>query len=133
MRERIGKGRGKFGIILGLLVALLIGGTNSSRALGGDVSGGNDILVFIDETGSTGRQFEIYRRALLSRIVPGLRGGDRLRVLPIDDDSSLVSDFLAQGSLSPTPSFDGFSDNELEYKAKVTAIRKKIRRCANSS
>ena len=28
MRERIGKGRGKFGIILGLLVALLIGGTN---------------------------------------------------------------------------------------------------------
>lgn len=127
MRERIRKGRGKFGPILGLLVALLMGGTNFSRAFAGEVSKGNDILVFVDETGSTGRQFEIYRRALLSRIVPGLRGGDRLRVLPIDDDSSLISDFLAQGSLSVAPSFDGFSDNELEYKAKVKAIRKKNR------
>ncbi len=126
MREKIRKGRGKVGSTLGLLVALLIGGVHSPKAFGGEPSViGHDILVFVDETGSTGRQFEIYRRALLSRIVPGLRGGDRLRVLPIGDDSSLISDFLAQGSLSAAPAFDGFSDNELEYQAKVKTIRKK--------
>ncbi len=83
------------------------------------VSSGRDILVFVDETGSTGRQFDVYRRALLGRIVPELRAGDRLRVAPIVDDNSLVSSFMAEGSLPARPGFDSLSENEIDYKNEV--------------
>ena len=80
---------------------------------------GRDILVFVDESGSTGRQFDVYRRALLDRIVPELKAGDRLRVAPIVDDNSLVSNFMAEGTLPARPSFDSLSDNEIDYKNEV--------------
>ncbi len=123
------------GLGLGVCVAL---GTPVLPALSGGVWGasevawgdeapspGFDILVFVDETGSTDRQFDVYRRALLDRIVPGLRAGDRLRVLPITDDNSLISNFMAEGSLAPQPPFDSLSDNEIDYKTKVKALNAK--------
>ena len=105
---------------------LLTAGGGSGVAWGEEAPPpGLDILVFVDETGSTSRQFDVYRRALLDRIIPGLKQGDRLRVLPITDDNSLISDFMAEGTLAPKPPFDSLSDNELDYKAKMKALSAK--------
>ena len=110
-----------------VLPALSGAGPGSSGVAWGEESSppGFDVLVFVDETGSTDRQFDVYRRALLDRIVPGLREGDRLRVLPITDDNSLISDFMAVGTLAPRPPFDSLSDNELDYKALVKGLKAK--------
>ncbi len=112
------------GILMGLVIPSIPGnwplaGTGSRAWAEEGPTPGRDILVFVDESGSTGRQFNVYRRAILDRIVPGLRPGDRLRVAPIVDDTSLVSNFMAEGSLPARPSFDSFSDNEIDYKKKV--------------
>ena len=125
-------GRVFLGLGLGVLVGLAApalpgaslfgGGAGSGEAWGEEPAPGLDILVFVDETGSTDRQFDVYRRSLLDRIVPGLRQGDRLRVVPITDDNSLVSEFMAEGTLAPRPPFDSLSDNELDYKAKVKEL-----------
>jgi hypothetical protein len=90
-------------------------------ALAGDSSQGpgRDILVFVDESGSTDRQFDVYRRALLERIVPGLVGGDRLRVAPIVADNSLVSDFMAEAILPQDPVFNRLADNEIDYNSQI--------------
>lgn len=121
----LGLGLGMF-VGLGSPVLPALSGAGQGVAWGDEPAPpGFDILVFVDETGSTDRQFDVYRRALLDRIVPGLREGDRLRVLPITDDNSLISDFMAEGTLAPRPPFDSLSDNELDYKAKVKDLKAK--------
>lgn len=125
-------GRVFLGLGLGVLVGLAApalpgpsffgGGAGPGEAWGDEPAPGLDILVFVDETGSTDRQFDVYRRSLLDKIVPGLQQGDRLRVVPITDDNSLISDFMAEGMLDPRPPFDSLSDNELDYKAKVKEL-----------
>jgi len=116
-----GLGMGVLAILAAPAVSgLWTGGTGPSVARADDAPDpGRDILVFVDETGSTGRQFDVYRRALLDRIVPELKAGDRLRVAPIVDDNSLVSNFMAEGILPGRPSFDSLSDNEIDYKNEV--------------
>jgi hypothetical protein len=97
-------------------------GDRTSVALaddGGKGGPGRDILVFVDESGSTDRQFDVYRRALLERIIPGLEGGDRLRVAPIVADNSLVSSFMAEAVIPADPVFDGLSDNEIDYNSEI--------------
>jgi len=80
---------------------------------------GRDILVFVDESGSTNRQFDVYRRALIDRIIPTLDGGDRLRVAPIVADNSLVSSFMAEATLPENPVFDSLANNEIEYNDQI--------------
>ena len=93
-----------------------------SPACADEVKPGLDVLVFVDETGSTTRQFDMYRHALLDKIVPNLHGGDRLRVVPITADNSMVVDYMAEGALNAKPPFDSLSDNEIEYKSSVKKI-----------
>lgn len=103
----------------GLMALILTGGPVEKSAWAGGLDPGRDILVFVDESGSTDRQFDVYRRALVERIVPGLKGGDRLRVAPITADNSLVSTFMAEGTLPASPVFDSLSDNEIDYKSDI--------------
>ncbi len=88
---------------------------------------GTDILIFIDFSGSVGRESKAsFEQDIQSLIIPSLSAGDRILIAPIHGRT--LTDFrpLVDTTLPPEPEFNGWSDNVLKHKRDVAEITARV-------
>ena len=88
---------------------------------------GTDILVFIDFSGSVGRESKSsFEKDIHSLIIPSLSAGDRILIAPIHGRT--LTDFrpLVDTTFPPEPEFDGWSDNVMKHKLQMTKITARV-------
>jgi hypothetical protein len=88
---------------------------------------GTDILVFIDFSGSVGRESKSsFERDIQRLIVPSLSAGDRILIAPIHGRTLTGFSPLVDTTFPANPEFSGWSDNVMKHKLQVAEIATRV-------
>ena len=91
-----------------------------------------DILVFIDFSGSVGRESKSsFERDIQSLIIPSLSAGDRLLIAPIHGRTLTDFNPLVDTTFPPIPEFNGWSDNVMKHKIQMAEITARVEELKN--
>ena len=104
-------------ILIGL-TALAMVGVACQR---GETKAAKSVVVFVDVSGSV-KDFEVYREAW-SRVIDRLRGGDRIILGRITDETYTRFRPVVDREL---PAFNPLTDNKLTYEKRVKEIRQEF-------
>ena len=82
-----------------------------------------EIIIFIDFSESIrGDSWTLFERDLAKTILPSLSAGDRILVAPINDRTLTSFHPLVEASFPTNPSFNGWTDNTLQYAREVKKV-----------